>query len=179
MSSLPVLLKNPNVLLLGGGAVAYQKATVLIDNNIDFKIKSLNYCDAFQSLKLQLSVGDITDVDLLAYNIIIDATGSDEVAALLQVAKEQRFLLVNRVDSPEECDFYFAALLNYGALKIAISTDGASPTVAKVVRDKIKQIIPDSVTQLVDDIARDRAAGIIDVADARRQILQQLEPRNK
>lgn len=176
MGSLPVLLKNPRILLLGGGSVAWRKARVLLDNQVDFSVLARQYNDLFLSRDLPgtRSTGEVDPAALAPYNIIIDATGDPQVEILLRKEKEKRFLLINHVDRPEQSDFYFSSLLNFGRLKIAVSTDGASPTLGQTVRDRIRQVIPADIGALVDQKADERAQGIIDTQSTRRQVLARL-----
>lgn len=169
MSTLPILLKNPQILLIGGGVVAYHKAKVLIDNNISFCVCAIEFNQDFNSLGIELIVDEVSPDMLQRFNVVIDATGCPAVGAMLREQKKQRFILVNRVDTPAECDFYFSALLNYGSLKIAVSTDGASPTIAKVVRDKIKNVLPADINDVVKQTSTLRDQGIIDSDIARQQ----------
>lgn len=171
MSSLPILLKNPRILLLGGGSVAWRKARVLLDNQVDFCLLARHYDGVFSSLELPGTrlTGEVDSAALESYNIIIDATGDPQVEILLQKEKEKRFLLVNSVDNPDACDFYFAALLNYGRLKIAVSTDGSSPTLGQVVRDRISQVLPANLATLVEEKATERKRGSIDPVATRQQ----------
>ncbi len=176
MSTLPVLLKDPKILIVGGGAVAYQKALVLSDNQVRFTLLAETFADEFA--RFDLSVDRINkslaESDLKPFNIIVDATGNPAVAKRLLAEKRQRFVLVNIVDLPEQCDFYFSALLNYGSLKIAVSTDGASPTIGQVVRDKIKDLIPADFAELVAVKASERRRGKIDVIATREQALSRM-----
>lgn len=176
MPSLPVLLKDPKILLIGGGPVAYQKARVLIDNQVVFKLLAQAVRPELQALApdLDLVLKQVEVTDLKSFNIIIDATGNPMVAELVLAEKAQRFVLVNIVDVPAQCDFFFSALLNYGSLKIAVSTDGASPTIGQVVRDRIKSIIPTDFADLVKEKEEQRLQGIIDSEWTRQQALGRL-----
>ena len=171
MGSLPVLLNNPRILLLGGGSIAWRKARVLLANQVDFSMLARDYDAEFSSLDLpgSRSAGEVEPAALAPYNIIIDATGDPQVEILLQREKEKRFLLINSVDNPDACDFYFAALLNYGRLKIAVSTDGSSPTLGQVVRDRISQVIPADIATLFEEKAAERKRGSIDPFATRQQ----------
>jgi uroporphyrin-III C-methyltransferase/precorrin-2 dehydrogenase/sirohydrochlorin ferrochelatase len=176
VSTLPVLLKDPRILLIGGGTVAYRKASVLNDNQIRFKLLSKILTPEFDALEPAVDTINktLTESDLKAFNIFVDATGNPAVAEMLLAEKRQRFVLINIVDLPEQCDFYFSSLLNYGRLKIAISTDGASPTVGQMVRDKIKAIIPDNFAELLEEKAAERSRGAIDAIATREQALTRL-----
>lgn len=176
MSTLPILLKDPRILLIGGGAVAYHKARVLQDNQVSFKLLAKSFVPDFGALNLsaQMLTREVEPADLAPFHIIIDATGNPQVSELLKSEKEKRFLLVNIVDKPAQSDFFFAALLNYGRLKIAVSTDGASPTIGQAVRDRIRAVIPADIATLVDEKADERARGAIDPQTTRRQVLTRL-----
>lgn len=171
MSTLPILLNAPNVLVLGGGAVAFQKSTVLYQNKIKFSLIALSYCSKFDQLDVVKTIKKIELIDFDKYNIVIDATGCDEVGKLLRKVRQQRYLLVNRVDQPDQCNFYFSSLLCYGSLKIAVSTNGASPTIGQIVRDKIAAVLPKGLLDLVAEKKRQRQLGQIDPKLARDQAL--------
>ena len=170
--TLPVLLKNPEIILLGAGSVALHKARVLLDNNIDFKVIAKEASPAFAALGLDVAYKDIENADFAGFSIVVDATGDGAVGNILREVKSQRYLLVNRVDSPSECDFYFSSLLNYGSLKIAVSTDGSSPVLGQSVRDRIRQFLPSltAVPEFLKRKAEERKLGIIDLPATRTEI---------
>ncbi len=172
MSSLPVLLVSPQALLIGGGEVAYRKAKVLIDNQIEFKVVAHELIEEFRAFDVNMVCKkfDLDDLDL--FDIIIDATGDPAVAEALLLEKKNRRLLVNIAADPERSDFFFPALLNYGMLKVAVSTEGGSPTIGKVVRDEIKSFIPQGINEIIQSEARDRKAGVIDSEASRQKVLQ-------
>lgn len=161
MNSLPILLKNPKILLIGAGKVAFQKAKVLLDNKIDFQVISKEVSVEFDSLSVSMSNKSFDIEDISSFNIVIDAAGCDEVTAKLLKQKQKSFFLLNVVDQPEYCDFYFQALLQYGNLKISISSSGSSPTVTQKVRDKIQRILPQSLENLIEEKRYERKKGVI------------------
>ena len=172
MSSLPVLLKNPRILLLGGGKVALHKARVLKENQVHFEVLARDFDASFSSLGLNkvMRVKDVELADLEPYNMIVDATGNTGVRDMLCRQRVARFLLLNIVDCPELSDFFFSSLLNYGRLKIAVSTDGASPSLGQSVRDHIKRIIPENISTLVEEKSLERARGVIDAAATKKEV---------
>ncbi|MHB1687402.1 MAG: uroporphyrinogen-III C-methyltransferase [Ignavibacteriaceae bacterium] len=168
-STLPVLLRNPKILLIGGGKVALQKAKVLKLNNINFQVITLEIIDELKALGINYRLKKFESFDIKNFNIIIDATGDEKVRALLKRLKERKFFLLNSVDVPEDCDFYFSSLLVYKHLKIAVSCDGASPTVTQIVRDKIKKIIPAEIGDYVEKKIIQRKKGIVEVDQTRKE----------
>jgi uroporphyrin-III C-methyltransferase / precorrin-2 dehydrogenase / sirohydrochlorin ferrochelatase len=167
IDSLPVLLRNPKILLIGGGKVALQKAKVLKENEIDFHIVTLEICDELKSLEPVYTIKYFSPADSDEFNIIIDATGNKDVNQLLLNLKEKRFFLLNTVDVPEQCDFYFSSLIRYKNLKVAVSSDGASPTLTQVVRNRIKDFLPRQLSELALQKVEERKIGLINPEQTR------------
>ncbi|MDM5272757.1 uroporphyrinogen-III C-methyltransferase [Sulfurovum sp. zt1-1] len=161
--TLPILLKEQHILLIGGGKVALQKAEVLAENNISFSIiakevhpKIYTLCNDIQ--KKAFKTQDIKDT-----LVVIDATGNDEVTEKLLEYKKKHPILLNVVDIPQCCDFYFMALTKNAPLQIAVSSSGASPTAAKYFRDKCQALIPDDLTTFLEELQTQRDQGVIEI----------------
>ena len=169
IKSLPVILKNPRILLIGGGKIALQKARVLTENEIEFSVLSLTVNDEFleQGIYCTLKKFEINDAD--NFDIIINATGNSQVNELVKEVRKKRFILLNTVDVPEECDFYFSSLLRLKNLKIAVSSDGASPVLTQIVRDHIKKVLPVELGDLAEQKLLDRVSGIIDIKGTKEE----------
>ena len=168
--TLPILLKNQKILLIGAGKVALQKAEVLSENNIDFTIVAQeideNILKTTQSIiKKRFKIKDIQD-----YYIIIDATGNKKVAAKLVKYKKNHDILLNVVDVPDLCDFYFMALTKNRPLQIAVSSNGASPTAAKYFRDECEALIPKDITKYLQKKQKERENGLIDIATTKEEL---------
>ena len=161
MGTLPILLNNQEILLIGGGDVALQKARVLLKNDISFTLIAAEINPEIIQLGITTGQRRFSPKDLEKATIVVDATGNTEVANLILAEKKHHFFLYNCVDQPELCDFYFSSLLNYGHLKIAVSTDGCSPALGQTVRDKIATVIPDRIETLLEKTGHDRNRGII------------------
>jgi len=165
--TLPIVLKDMKILLLGGGKVALQKAEVMQRNSIDFSCISLEYIDEFQDVHSKQIEKKFEIEDVKSFAVVIDATGSEDVMNQLLEHKHKHNFLYNCVDVPEVCDFFFAALIEYGSLKVAVSSAGASPTLAQSVRDKIKRVLPKELENLNQKLRDDRDKGLIDITQAR------------
>ena len=61
-------------------------------------------------------------------------------------------ILVNVADTPELCDFYLGGIVTKGNIKIAISTNGKSPTLAKRLRQFFEDVIPDDINELAENL---------------------------
>ncbi len=161
MGTLPILLKNPQILLIGGGKVALHKALVLKKNSIDFSIIAAHICPELAVFKVLQQEKTLELDDLNQVEIIVDATGNPNVAELIKQKKETTNILLNCVDQPELCDFFFSSLSIHGNLKIAVSTNGCSPAIGQIVRDKVAAIIPTELDQLLEKTGNERKLGDI------------------
>ncbi len=168
-NTLPILLKNPKILLIGGGNVALQKAQVLKENNIEFRVVTKVCLDELFSLCSYITIKafELSDV---TEEIVIDATGDMQVTSkLLEHKKEHNFLL-NVVDVPALCDFYFMALTKNRPLQIAVSSNGASPTAAKYFRDECEKIIPKNIGEYLAKKQKEREKSVIDVKKTNEEL---------
>ena len=169
--TIPILLKNQKILLIGGGNVALQKAQVLSHNNIDFKIISKTFNKDILQTTLNIQKKEFKLKDIKDFYIIIDATGVKKVAKKLLKYKQSHNILLNIVDVPKHCDFYFMALTSNKPLQIAVSSNGASPTVAKFFRDKCEDLIPKEIEQYLKKKQEERDRNIIDIKKTKKELL--------
>lgn len=168
-NTLPIILKNTKILLIGGSTVALQKAQVMQRNNMEFTCISTEYIEEFKTINTTKTIKKFEIKDIKSYFIIVDATGSKEVMQSLLDHKHKTNFLYNCVDVPAVCDFFFAALIEYGSVKVAVSSSGASPTLAKALRDKIKRDLPKNLETLNNTLQEKRDKGIIDVSKAKKE----------
>ncbi len=167
--TLPIVLKDMKILLIGGGKVALQKAEVMQRNSIDFEIVSLEFITAFTNITVKQINKTFELEDMKSFSVVVDATGSKEIMNTLLKHKQTNNFLYNCVDVPSVCNFFFSALVEYGSLKIAVSSSGASPTLAKSVRDKIKRVLPHELESLNNALSQKRNNGLIDIKQTRAE----------
>jgi len=172
--TLPIVLKNMKILLIGGGKVALQKAEVMQRNSIDFSCVSCEYIDEFDAINVKKTEKLFELSDLNSFLVIIDATGSVDVMNTLLEHKKQHNFLYNCVDVPDVCDFFFAALIEYGSLKVSVSSAGASPTLAQAIRDKIKKILPRELKEFNTSLRTARDKGEINILQTRAKAKKML-----
>ncbi len=172
-ATLPILLKDQKILLIGGGKVALQKAQVLAANEIEFRIISEKFIDEITKLATNRIQKKFKLKDIEDEQIIIDATGNPKVAKKLIKYKKKYPILLNVVDVPGLCDFYFMALTKNRPLQIAVSSNGASPTAAKFFRDECEKLIPQDITAYLQTKQKERDQGIIDIAQTQQELLVQ------
>lgn len=171
--TLPILLREQKILLIGGGKVALQKAQVLSDNNIPFKIIAETLHPRIEKMTDNIVTRSFKLSDIKDFFIIIDATGNSKVAKKLFKYKKSHNILLNIVDVPKFCDFYFMALTKNRPLQIAVSSNGASPTAAKYFRDECEKLIPEDITSYLNQKQKERETGIIDINQTKKELISQ------
>ena len=88
-----------------------------------------------------------TDID--SADIIIAAVNDITVSTRVRRDAKEKGKLVNAADKPELCDFYLGSIVQKGNLKIAISTNGKSPTIAKRIKEVLNETLPDEIDDLL------------------------------
>ena len=85
-------------------------------------------------------------------DIAIVAVNDRAVSETVAREARARGILVNVADTPDLCDFYLGSVVRRGNLKIAISTNGKSPTIAKRLKEEIGNMIPDEMDAVLDNM---------------------------
>ncbi len=150
------------IVIIGGGRIALAKAEALKS-----AAKSLHFVTENASEPLvdwaKAEGGSVTRASyhrshLLGAKLVIAATDKPEVNRQIQEDAKELGIPVNVVDTPELCDFIFPAVVERGPVKIAISTAGVSPTLARLIKRRIEQLLPWNFGQLTDWIALRRSS---------------------
>jgi precorrin-2 dehydrogenase/sirohydrochlorin ferrochelatase len=117
--------------------------------------------------------------DLDHMSIVITATPSREVNAQIFQEARLRNVLCNSVDDPENCDFYYPAVVQRGDLQIAISTNGRSPALAQRLRQELEQQFGPEYETWLQELGekRDQLFATNLDAEARRKLLHELASR--
>ena len=159
--TLPILLTGQSILLLGAGNVAVEKARVLYENKIDFSVISQEISPKMRQYCQDITLKRFKRKDIKKHLIVIDATGSQKVHDKLIKHKQKHPLLLNVVDVPALCDFYFMALTANAPLQIAVTSSGISPTLSKYFRDKAQALLPEGLDRYMQELADQRSQGYI------------------
>lgn len=156
----PIFLKTKNlhVLIVGGGFVAEEKLTFLLKSSPDAKVTMVS--PMFREGTVALAEkGDVTLIKrkysrryLKGKHIVIATTDIPEVNVTVHKHCRKRSILVNVADNPPYCDFYMGGIVTKGNVKIAISTNGKSPTTAKRLRQFFEEVIPEKIDELVQNL---------------------------
>ena len=157
----PVFLKleQLRILLVGGGNVAMEKLTSLLLNSPKARITLVapfvrnevkdflaNY-PACQIVERPFEAGDIQDKEL-----IFLTTDNPQLHEDIKIMASGKGILVNVADTPDLCDFYLGSIVQKGSLKIAISTNGKSPTLARRLKEFFNEVLPDEIETAVTNL---------------------------
>lgn len=161
----PIFLKMDQIqtLIVGGGNVALEKASAILRNSPEanltlvapfFRPETIEYLQDFPHVRI-LTRG-FQPSDLEGLDLIICATDSPELHAEIKALTASQHLLCNVADTPPLCDFYLGSIVQKGDLKIAISTNGKSPTLAKRIRAFLEDVIPEDIQTSLDQLEEAR-----------------------
>ncbi len=160
MDYLPVFLKIEDTpcLVVGGGKVAARKVRLLARAGANITLVSPAVCDEIDAAVKQGTVTHIKrrfqDKDLDGVVLVITATDDEALnRSVSELAKQQR-IPVNVVDSPDLCSFIMPSIIDRSPVQVAVSTGGASPVLARLLRARLESFIPAAygrLAKLVDE----------------------------
>lgn len=148
MDYLPAFLKlkNQPCLVVGGGQIAARKASLLckagarvtvVASEIRVPIRELA-----RTFKLEIVKKNFEDNDLDGFILVISATGDPAVNMQVANAAKRFNIPVNVVDQPGLCSFIFPAIVDRSPIVAAVSSGGASPVLARLLRARLESLIP-------------------------------------
>ena len=157
----PIFVKaeNLHLLIVGGGYVGLEKLTAVLANSPDARVTLIapEIRDEIREMarqypKLQLVQELYHDIYLSDKDLVIVGTNDKAVNRQVRDDCKRQRILVNVADTPDLCDFYLSSVVKKGDLKIAISTNGKSPTFAKRFREVLEETLPDSLQETLDNL---------------------------
>jgi siroheme synthase-like protein len=160
----PIFLKLDKVpiLVVGGGSVALEKVSFIFKSSPNAKVTLIapevkkeifEYQDSYH-LKIKKRKFDNADLD--GFQVLIVATEDKLLNYQIWQEAKNRNIIVNVADTPDLCDFYLGSIVTKGDLKIAISTNGKSPTFAKRFREIMEEALPEEIEELLDNLQQFR-----------------------
>lgn len=156
----PIFLKvsQLNTLIVGGGNVALEKLLFLLKSSPNAKVAMVAkiFRPDTEALGKKHGVEIIEgeyDASYLVNKHMVIAT-TDDVETNIRVYNDckERNILVNVADNPPYCDFYMGGIVTKGNVKVAISTNGKSPTTAKRLREFFEDVIPEEIDDFVQNL---------------------------
>ena len=164
MKHLPLFfdIRQRQCLVVGGGDVAARKVEALLRAGAMVKVVSPQLCP---QLSAHHAAGEIEHVAQLFDAAQLDecvlavaATNDEGINKQVSVLSRQRNIPVNVVDRPELCSFIFPSIIDRSPVTVAVSTAGAAPVLARLLRARLETLIPASYGRLAELAARFRLA---------------------
>ncbi|GHO74161.1 precorrin-2 oxidase [Ktedonobacter sp. SOSP1-85] len=146
----PIMLnvRQRPVLVIGGDRIATEKATSLLACGAQVTILSASICPEMQALaqhypaQVTFQVRDFQAGDLAGFFVVVAATNDQDLIEALWQEATAHGQLLNIVDVPARCNFILPSILRRGQLTISVSTEGASPSLSKRIRQHLEQLFP-------------------------------------
>lgn len=154
MRYLPIWLdvKNKPCLIVGGGEVASRKSEMLIKAGARLTVVSpklgVNMQTAVDAGTVKHIHRTFEPDDVLGMRLVIAATEIADVNQHIYACAQAHSILVNVVDTPDQCDFVNGAVVERDDITIAISSGGRAPVLARVLKAKLETVIPSAYGKL-------------------------------
>lgn len=157
----PVFLKleQLQVLIIGAGNVALEKINAVLTNSPETMVTVVaarilpEFAERVAPYKNVRLIHDVYHADYIKdADIIISAVNSIELSEQIRIDAHAKGKLINCADKPELCDFYLGSIVTKGNLRIAISTNGKSPTLAKRLKEFLNDVLPEEIDELLHNL---------------------------
>lgn len=179
-----VNLAGRKCLVVGAGKVAAEKIAGLMPHAPEITVVSPKAVPEIRKLasagKLKLNRRKFSAKDVKGAFLVIAATNSGAVNSNVFRACKRSGVLCNAVDDPENCDFYYPAIVRRGPLQIAISTSGFSPALASRLRQELEQQFGPEWQEWIEHLGAERKRLLADqkpASEHRKQLLDMVTPR--
>ncbi|PWU04853.1 MAG: hypothetical protein C5B52_00710 [Bacteroidetes bacterium] len=158
-----IKLEQLQLVLFGGGNVGLEKLNAILQNSpgTSVRVVAREFNHAVHSLALHhnniiLDQKEYDKSDLEGSDLVIVAVNNKVLSEVITKDAHELGLLVNVADDPELCDFYLSSVVKKGNLKIAISTNGKSPTIAKRLKEAFTEMLPEELDDVLNNMEKIR-----------------------
>lgn len=162
MQYLPLFLKvrGQQCLVVGGGVVAARKAALLLRAGAQVKVVALELHEQLQALAkrevISVQQGPFSEAEMKGARLVIAATDDNSLNEQVYQMAKAHGILVNVADCPQRCDFILPSIVDRSPVVVAVSSGGASPVLARLLRARLETLIPQSYARLAQFAARYR-----------------------
>ena len=153
-------LSGRRCVVVGGGAVAERKVEGLLAAGAAVTVVSPELTEGLEARaarrEIKLARRCYRRGDLAGASLAFVAVGEPRLSAAVAREGRRQGVWVNAADDPEHCDFFLPSILRRGKLVVAIATGGASPALARAVREEIERLLPTDYAELAETVAEVR-----------------------
>jgi len=156
MDFLPIFLdiKEKCCLVLGGGDVAARKVALLQKAGGHIRLVAPTLCHELEERIRDGAIEHIErpfqDEDLDDCHLVIAATDDAETNRRISQLADRQRIPVNVVDQPALCSFIVPSIIDRSPVVAAVSTGGASPVLARLIRSRLETLIPAGYGRLAE-----------------------------
>jgi siroheme synthase-like protein len=152
-------LHDMDVLVVGGGRIGARKAEGLAVAGARVRLVASDVSEHVDATVIhELRPREFEPADLEGIRLVVTATGDEQVDAAISGEARARGIWTNAADQPVDCEFILPAIARRGRVTVAVSTDGASPALARELRNVIDEFLTDDIGALAETLAAERAA---------------------
>jgi siroheme synthase-like protein len=152
-------LHDVPVLVVGGGRIGARKAEGLVAAGARVRLVAVDVSEHVDRPAIDdLRARAFEPADLDGVRLVVTATGDEQVDATISAQARSRGVWTNAADQPVDCEFILPAIARRGRVTVAVSTDGASPALARELRNVIDEFLTDEIGVLAETLAAERAA---------------------
>ena len=144
-------------LLVGAGPVGLEKLQAIFRSSPLAKVKIVAeevIPEVFEFIAdkktIQLEQRSFTESDLDGKDLVVVASNNPDLNQQIRLMTTERNILLNVADKPDLCDFYLGSIVQKGNLKIGISTNGKSPTMAKRLKEFFNEVLPEEIDETLE-----------------------------
>ncbi len=179
----PVFLKlhRLHLLIVGAGEVGYEKLSFILKSSpaahitvvatwVSDEVQVL--LDSMPGHRVTVHRRPFAPDDLAGKDLAIAATNIADLNRRIHREAKSRAILINVADTPDLCDFYLGSIVTKGQLKVGISTNGKSPTLAKRFRQWLEANLPEETDQLLANLYQVRGRLGSDFSEKVRRLNQ-------
>jgi precorrin-2 dehydrogenase/sirohydrochlorin ferrochelatase len=157
----PVILDLHGVLVLvvGAGRIGARKAAGLAAAGARVRLVAAEMSECIDGVEVaEIRNRAFETADLDGVRLVVTATGDPEVDARVSRMARARGIWTNAADQPADCEFILPAVARTGRVTVAVSTDGASPALAREFRNVLAEWLTDDLGALAEQLGEERAA---------------------
>ena len=147
-----------DVLVIGMGRLGAHKSRQLLDAGARVHVISDVLVAPVPAGVASVRVRPYRDGDLEGYFLVVSATANGPVNDRIVAEARERRVWLNVVDDPPRCSFYFTSVYRDGEVIVAVSTSGASPSLAQWVRRRVQDMLPTGLGAVARALREERAA---------------------
>ncbi len=175
-----IKLTDRPCLVVGGGGVAMRKVTLLRKAGARVTVVAPRLCPELVALRDAGHIEHLDrvfeDDDIFRRVLVVASTDDEAVNRHISEVATANFVPVNVVDRPELCTFITPSMIDRSPLQVAISTGGASPVLARLLRSRIESFLPASYGRLAALVEgfRERVKARLPNTELRRRFWERL-----